>query len=198
MKPRHAETTNGMKGERIIGRLKSRVLRVTVLIVGLIAGLALSGPAPAATQTLDDSKLIEKELRCSKRLKTPGYYSSLNAAEVADAQRSQLYPCADFLGSWTGANKVSARMSEDSYQGASFLNNREPGELYLVGGDQPPAKGPVPPGPYVAKVDPTTGAQIWRTVLDDANVTGHWIAVANLNILRTATLCSRGTTSSCC
>jgi hypothetical protein len=63
------------------------------------------------------------------------------------------------------------------------MNNRYPGELYLAGGDNPPATYPVPPGPYVAKVNPVTGAQIWRTVLDDANVTHNWIAGVNLNIL---------------
>jgi len=40
-----------------------------------------------------------------------------------------------------------------------------------------------PPGPFVAKADASTGRQIWRTYLDNVNVSGHWIAVANLNIL---------------
>jgi outer membrane protein assembly factor BamB len=43
--------------------------------------------------------------------------------------------------------------------------------------------GPVAPGPYVAKVDATTGAQIWRTYLENANVENRWIGVANLNLL---------------
>jgi hypothetical protein len=157
----------------------------TALMVVVLA-VALSGwttsSSTARTPAWDQS-LIQKEVKCQHQLSTPGYYSSLNGAEVADAQRSQLYPCADFLGSRTGPNQVSARASKDSYQGATFLNNREPGQLYLVGGDSPPATGTVPPGPYVAKVNPTTGAQIWRTVLDNANVTGHWIANTNLNIL---------------
>jgi outer membrane protein assembly factor BamB len=131
---------------------------------------------------------VPPELACSRQLSTPGYYSSLNAAEVADAQRSQLYPCAIFSGARTGPNTVTARTSVTAYQGATFLNNREPGELYLVGGDNPPPTGTVPPGPFVAKVDATTGRQIWRTVLDDANVSHHWIAVANLNILADGTL----------
>jgi hypothetical protein len=116
-------------------------------------------------------------------LETPGYYSSLNGAEIADAQRSGLYPCATFTGSYTGTNKVYAWRSRDTYQGTSFLNNRKPGELYLTGGDNPSLNGPVAPGPYVAKVDATTGAQIWRTYLDNANVSDRWIATTNLNIL---------------
>lgn len=47
----------------------------------------------------------------------------------------------------------------------------------------PALTGPVAPGPYVAKVDATTGRQIWRTYLENANVSHRWIAVTNLNIL---------------
>ncbi len=65
----------------------------------------------------------------------------------------------------------------------SFINNRKPGELYLTGGDLPKLSGPVAPGPFVAKADAATGKEIWRTYLDNANVSGHWIAVLNLNIL---------------
>lgn len=72
---------------------------------------------------------------------------------------------------------------QDSYQGVLFMNNRYPGELYLTGGNNPPAQGVVPVGPYVAKVDATTGKEIWRTVLQNGNVTGEWVGAANLNIL---------------
>ena len=78
---------------------------------------------------------------------------------------------------------VYAWRSEDYYQGATFITNRRPGELYLCGGNLPKAKGPVYPGPYVAKVDATTGKQVWRTYLENANVSGVWIGVNNLNIL---------------
>ena len=44
-------------------------------------------------------------------------------------------------------------------------------------------KLPIPAGPYVAKADATTGKQIWRTYLDNANVSRRWIGNANLNIL---------------
>ncbi len=98
-------------------------------------------------------------------------------------ERSSFFPCASFLGSWDGPNKVYAWRSEDGYEGCTYINNRKPGELYIVGGDFPPLDGPVPPGPYVAKADAITGKQIWRTYLDNGNVSGHWIANANLNIL---------------
>ena len=107
----------------------------------------------------------------------------VNGAEVADSERSQFFPCASFLGSMTGPNRVFAWRSEGDYQGVLFMNNRNPGELYLTGGNNPPAKGAVPPGPFVAKVDATTGKEIWRTYLEDANMSGAWVGAANLNIL---------------
>ncbi|WP_424927739.1 hypothetical protein [Amaricoccus tamworthensis] len=138
---------------------------------------AANGPSPGNLAS------IEAEWACSQERDTPGYFKSLNGAEVSDATRSQFYPCASFLGSMDGPNEVYAWRSEDSYQGVLFMNNRRPGELYLTGGNNPPAQGVVPVGPYVARVDATTGKQIWRTVLQNGNVSGEWVGAANLNIL---------------
>jgi hypothetical protein len=139
--------------------------------------IAANGPLPG------DVSLYEKELSCCRGLPTPGYYSSLNGAEIADAQRSGLFPCATFTGSFDGPNQVYAWRSEDDYQAAAYINNRRPGELYIAGGANPPLKGPVPPGPFVAKADATTGKQIWRTYLDNANASRNWLAAVNLNIM---------------
>jgi hypothetical protein len=138
---------------------------------------AANGPLPG------DLSLYESELRGCESLSTPGYYPSLNGAEISDATRSGLFPFANFGGSFDGPNVVYAWRSEDSYQGATFICNRKPGELYLTGGNLPEAKGPVYPGPYVAKADATTGKQIWRTYLENANASGVWIGVTNLNIM---------------
>ena len=138
---------------------------------------AANGPLPG------DLSLYEPELRRCEVLSTPGYYPSLNGAEIADAERSGLFPAATFGGSFDGPNRVYAWRSEDEYQGTTFICNRRPGELYLTGGNLPKAKGPVDPGPYVAKADATTGKQIWRTYLENANVSGVWIGATNLNIL---------------
>jgi len=138
---------------------------------------AANGPLPG------DVGLYQKELVCSQALSTPGYYSSLNGAEISDSERSGMFPCATFTGSFDGENQVYAWRSEDAYEGATYINNRKPGELYLVGGDFPPAEGDLPPGPYIAKVDATTGKQIWRTYLDNGNASKHFIANGNLNIL---------------
>jgi hypothetical protein len=138
---------------------------------------AANGPFPGKL-----SEIPSEWARCQE-LDTPGYFKSLNGAEVGDAQRSQCYPAASFLGSMTEPNQVFAWRSQDTYQGVLFMNNRRPGELYLTGGNNPPAKGPMPPGPFVAKVDATTGKEIWRTYLENGNVSGAWVGAANLNIL---------------
>src|SRR6266700_8034199 len=74
---------------------------------------AANGPLPG------DVSLYLKELACAEKLPTPGYYPSINGAELTDAQRSGLFTCATFTGSFSGANKVYAWRSEDGYQGAS-------------------------------------------------------------------------------
>src|SRR5713101_1177698 len=146
--------------------------------IGLTSNeVAANGPLPG------DVTLYAKELACTEKLPTPGYYPSINGAEIADAQRSGLYPCATFTGNFNGPNRVFAWRSQNSYQAANFVNNRRPGELYITGGDNPTLTGAVAPGPFVAKVDAASGAQIWRTYLDNANASANFIATANLNIL---------------
>ncbi|GGH32463.1 hypothetical protein SAMN05444007_106160 [Cribrihabitans marinus] len=162
-----------------------RTTLLTVILSQTIATAALAedgfaktnGPMPG------DLERIMEEWDCVQGLDTPGYFKSMNGAEVADSARSQLYPCASFLGDWDGPNDVYAWRAAGEYQGVLFMNNRHPGELYLTGGNNPPAQGVVPVGPWVAKVDATTGKEIWRTVLENGNVSGVWVGAANLNIL---------------
>ncbi len=139
--------------------------------------VAAHGPLPG------DVSLYAKELACQQQIPTPGYYSSLNGAEISDSERSGLFPCATFTGSMDGPNQVYAWRSVDDYPGVSYINNRRPGELYVVGGEFPTLEDPNMVGPFVAKADATTGKQIWRTYLDNLNAADHWIANANLNIL---------------
>jgi hypothetical protein len=146
--------------------------------IGLTANeIAANGPLPG------DISLYEQELRGAPALSAPGYYPTLGGAEIADAQRSGVFAAATFTGWFDGPNQVYAWRSADEYQACTFIVNRKPGELYIVGGDNPPLKGPIPPGPYIAKADATTGKQIWRTYVDNANVSKRWIGAANLNIL---------------
>ena len=139
---------------------------------------AANGPLPG------DVSLYQKEFEASQQIPTPGYFQSLGGgAELADAQRSAVFPAATFTGSFDGPNKVFAWRAEDSYEACTFIVNRKPGELFIVGGDNPPFTGTAPAGPYIAKADAATGKQIWRTYVDNLNASGRWIGAANLNIL---------------
>jgi len=136
---------------------------------------AANGPIPGVVS------LYQKEWDCCQNLEMPGYLKGLNTAELANGERSGVFPCATFTGSWDEPNQVYAWRSEDSYDSCTYINNRKPGELYIVGGDFPPLEGVVPAGPYIAKADATTGKEIWRTYLENANVSGRWIGNPNLN-----------------
>lgn len=165
----------------------------SMLAAGLF--LAAEGPATAGDRKLTpnevaahgpipgDVTLYAKELACQQKLPTPGYASFLNAAEIADGQRSGVFPCATFTGSHDGPNQVFAFRSVDDYPGISYINNGEPGVIYIVGGEYPVPADPNMVGPYLAKADATTGKQIWRTYFDNLNVSDRWIGNSNLNIM---------------
>ncbi len=163
---------------RLLGTVIGAKVEQQVAKVGLTPNqVAAHGPLPG------DVGLYAKELACQQKIPTPGYYSSLNGAEISDARRSGIFSCATFTGSMEGPNQVYAWRSQDDYPGISYINNRKPGELYIVGGEYPTLQDPLPAGPYVAKANATTGEQIWRTYLDNANASGWLMGNTNLNIL---------------
>jgi hypothetical protein len=163
------------------------LLPITALSIALAAsptpGETLSNLGAANGPIPGDVTLYAKEWACQQEIPTPGYFSSLNGAEISDAARSGTFPCATFTGSFDGPNTVFAFRSVDDYPGISYIINRRPGELYVVGGEYPTKDDPNMVGPYIAKADATTGKQVWRTYLDNLNVSGRWIGNANLNIL---------------
>ena len=150
---------------------------------------ATNGPLPG------DLSLYATEQRCSEQLKTPGYYPSLNGAEIADGSRSGVFPCATFTGSITEPNQVFAYKSEGNYQGTSYISNKGPNATFVTGGNQPAPSGTVQPGPFVARINPITGAEVWRTYLENANVNNVYIATTNLNILDDGSIVTSWNTS---
>ena len=94
--------------------------------------IAAGGPIPG------NLSLVEQELAKVKSATSPGFFPSLNAAEVADASRSAFFPGASYTGSFEGPNQVYAWRSADQYQGCTYLGNRRPGELYIIGGGASP------------------------------------------------------------
>jgi hypothetical protein len=163
---------------RLLGTTIGAKVEARVEKIGLTPNqVAANGPLPG------DVTLYAKELACQQKIATPGYYQSLNGAEISDSERSGVFPCATFTGSMDGANQVYAWRSADDYQGIAYINNRKPGELYIIGGEVPDPSDPIPAGPYLAKADAATGKQIWRTYFDNANASGWFIGNTNLNIL---------------
>jgi len=167
-----------MVGDRWLGSVVEPRVERELAEIGLTADeRSAGGPLPG------EVGLYLEELDCQRKLPTPGYASALNGAEIADAQRSGVFPCASFLGAFDGPNTVFAWRSPSEYPGISYINNGEPGALYIVGGEYPTLRDPVPIGPWLAKADATTGREIWRTYVDNLNASGHWIGNANLNLL---------------
>jgi hypothetical protein len=163
---------------RLLGTVIEQKVAQRVAEVGLTANeVAANGPLPG------DVSLYAKELACAQKRPTPGYFQSINGAELTDSARSGIFECATFTGSLDGPNQVFAWRSAVGYDATTYINNRKPGELYIAGGNMPPTKGALPAGPFVAKADATTGREIWRTYLDNGNASGAWIASTNLNIL---------------
>lgn len=161
-----------------LAQVSDAIAEVKARLEGPMSNLeAANGPIPG------DVTLYAGELACQREIATPGYFPSLNGAEISDSERSGMFPCATFTGSHDGPNTVFAFRGIEDYPGISYINNRNPGELYIVGGEYPTKADPRMVGPYIAKADATTGRQIWRTYLDNLNVSDRWIANANLNIL---------------
>lgn len=135
------------------------------------------GPLPG------DLSLYEKEQRCQEGISTPGYLPAINGAEQADAARSNIYPCADFLGSRTEPNVVYTYKALGTYPQVQYINSDGPNGMYVVGGSSTPSTGRVAPGPFIAKVDPISGEQVWRTYVENGNTENVFVGGTNLNIL---------------
>ncbi len=135
------------------------------------------GPIPG------DLSRYESEQKCQENISTPGYWSGINAAEMTDAARSGVYPCADFLGSQTEDNVVYTYKAEGTYPQVQYVNSDGPNGMFVVGGTSAASTGPVAPGPYVARIDPISGEQVWRTYLENGNVNDVFVGGTNLNIL---------------
>lgn len=181
-------------------------LAVILVLVGLLALIlipalstsknvaphfaALSGAAqnvtPSEQQTLaplpGDTSLYAKQQKCQEGISTPGYFSAINGAELTDSTRSAVFECADFLGSLTEPNIVYTYKAEGNYPNVYYVNNDGPNGMYVAGGG-PNSTGRITANPYVAKIDPINGQQVWKTNLDNLNVSNIFVGGNNLNIL---------------
>ncbi len=150
----------------------------------------LSGVAVEPLQTTGpltgDLSAIPKEVSCMKEYAADpannfsNYMPAIGAPEHTDAIHSGTNPCATFTGSLSGENEVFQYQSESTWPGGIQLVVFDgPNAGYLQGG----GLGSPSSGQYVAKFDPSTGEEIWRTYLTNVNLTGQWIAFGSMAVL---------------
>ncbi len=135
------------------------------------------GPLPG------DLSTYAKQQRCQERISTPGYWEAMNAAEQTDGQRSNVYPCVEFPGSLTEPNIVYTYKAEGNYPQVQYINNDGPNRMYVVGGTSTGSTGLVDPGPFVARINPISGEEVWRTYMENGNTEKVFVGGTNLNIL---------------
>lgn len=192
---------------RVVKPLGALVIAVVVLLIAILVP-TLSGsegsvknnlntvvPAVEATTgpIVGDQSLFRKETECVEDWAADpannylGYWPAIGAPEHTDNVRSGLMPCASFTGDFNGGkddNQVYRYQSETTY----------PGGIGLVVFDGPDAgylwAGGIVPGPgqYVSKFDPSTGKEIWRTWVSNNVVSGQWLALGSLAIIKDGTL----------
>lgn len=107
------------------------------------------------------------------------YLPAIGAPEHTDAIHSGTNPCAQFTGAFDGPNTVRQATSKTTWQNIQFVVFDGPDAGYLQGGGLPGDTGQ-----FVAKFDPSTGEQIWKTTLLDINASSpvQWIAFGSLGI----------------
>ena len=125
--------------------------------------IAAGGPIPP------NWTMAQQEAECSAALENPGWYRTLNPATHYDSARTVLIPCAEFPGSYTGPNDVYAYPSSDLYTNPWNMATRGIDEMYLYGGSNGGAN-PYSPA-YVSRVELGSLNEIWRTYLNNFNVT---------------------------
>ena len=138
------------------------------------SNVTLPGPGPL----VGNWNVATQEAACAAAQKNSPWYPTLLSYEAADMGRSHMYPCAQFTGSFTGPNTVYAYKSTDNYYSGSMIVTRGTNDLYVYGG----ASGatPTPYGSYVAKIEPGTLKELWRTTLHNLNTTGQWIGAGSI------------------
>lgn len=145
-----------------------------------VAPLETTGPLTG------DQSAIPKEVACIKEYAADpannfsNYMPAIGAPEHTDAIHSGTQPCATFTGSLGGNNQVFQYQSQSTWPGGiQFVVFDGPNAGYVQGG----GLGSPSSGQYVAKFDPSTGEEIWRTYLTNVNVTNQWIAFGSIAVL---------------
>jgi hypothetical protein len=144
--------------------------------------IAAGGPIPP------NYTIAQQEAQCATALENPGWYRTLQPAEHHDSARSEMYPCAQFPGSYTGPNNVYAYPSTvNTYITPFNMATRGIDEMYIYGGAAADAKPPTGQT-YVASVEPGTLDEKWRTYLNNGNLTNEFYLQGSVYTLPDGTL----------
>jgi hypothetical protein len=179
-----------------------RLIAVLALLGVVLAACASShGPARSSSSTtsvpadetranepvVGNTTLIAGEQSCAQAEGNAPWYPTIAAFEVHDSDRTHLYDCAHFLGTTSSdSNTVYAYSSAQVYQTPYNIVDEGPNELFVYGGGY--GDNPAASGSFVARVEPSTFNQIWRTVLINTNTTGEWNYPGVLNVLADGSL----------
>jgi len=132
--------------------------------------IAAGGPLPG------NYTIALQEAKCSAEEVNPPWYPSLNSYEQHDSNRTKLYACSQFTGSFTDPNTVYAYKSPDVYYTPAMMVTRGMNEMYVYGGAAGNAN-PLPSSAFVARIEPGSLKELWRTYLINTNITGQWFGV---------------------
>lgn len=129
--------------------------------------IAAGGPIPP------NYTLAQQEAECTAAENNPPWYPTMLSYEHHDGNRTHLYECATFTGSFTGPNQVYAYRSPERYYTPSMMATRGVNEMYVYGGALANAVPP-PTATFVAKVEPGSLKELWRTYLVNQNISDLW------------------------
>ncbi|MFF4583622.1 hypothetical protein ACFY15_35455 [Streptomyces sp. NPDC001373] len=125
------------------------------------------GPRTGNT-VIGDAAIAREEAACTAQQPNSPWYRTLVPFEHYDSGRTSLHPCAKFPGSMTGPNVVKAYpTTADVYYSQFDIATRGVNDMYVYGGGNGDANPPALQT-FVAKVQPGTMKQIWRTNLSNA------------------------------
>lgn len=114
-----------------------------------------------------DPKVAQQEAACAAQQPNAPWFRTLIPFEHAHIGRDSLSECAQFTGSMTGPNVVEAHPTKGLYYAQFDIATRHQNDLYVYGGGSGDANPPALQA-FIAKVEPGTMKQIWRTHLSDA------------------------------
>lgn len=145
---------------------------VATSLIAVCAAQTYSGPLPG------NYTVAFEEAKCSAEEVNPPWYPTLNSYEHHQSNRTHLYQCSQFTGSLTGPNTVYAYESPEVYYAPSMIATRGMNEMYLYGGAT--NANPLAPATYVARVEPGSLKELWRTYLNNINISNQWTGAGSI------------------